>query len=762
MTVEIATLIEQLTLTEKAALCSGASNWTTTPIERLNVPRLLLSDGPHGVRRVTDVHALLQKSEPATCFPTASSLAATWDVNLLREMGQALAAEAIALEVDVLLGPGVNMKRTPLCGRNFEYFSEDPHLAGVLAASLMDGIQSQGVGACLKHFAANNQEFERFSISVEVDERALREIYLRAFEIAVTDAQPWSVMCAYNKINGTYASEHSRLLSQILKEEWGFEGFVVSDWGAVHDRVKALQAGVDLEMPGPKAARVQAVVDAVERGELDEATLDEAVRRILRIVFRAAETAKGGSFDAESHHVLARRVAAAGMVLLKNNGLLPLQDPQRIAVIGRAAKVPHFQGGGSSHINPTRVDTPFDELRRRAGAVAVSYAPGYPAEPGFDQALIDEAVTSAGASDVTLLYIALPSYVESEGYDRDDLDLTQQQRTLIQAVAAVQPDTVVILNTGSAVTMTDWIDGPAAVLEAWLMGQGGGSAIADILFGHVNPSGKLAETFPLKLEDTPAHLNFPGENGRVRYGEGLFIGYRYYDERQAPVLFPFGHGLSYTTFSYGNARVSADQLKDVDGLTVSVDVTNVGEMAGSEVVQVYVHQQEPRLKRPDKELKGFARVDLAPGETKTVSISLDQRAFAYYDPAHGRWVTEDGRFDILVGASAADIRHSLAVRVESTMELAPLLDQESTLRSWLDDPRGRTVIDPLFRLMQDQGEGLLGNGEQGSETIGMATMDFLLDMPLRSILQFQEEALPWPPEAIVDKLLQEVHRRANS
>lgn len=765
MSDKIQTLISQMTLAEKAALCTGDSMWTTTAVERLNIPRLLVSDGPHGLRRVANVHAVMEKSQPSTCFPTASSLAATWDVELLHEMGQALAEEAIALDVDVILGPGVNMKRSPLCGRNFEYFSEDPFLAGEMAAALINGIQSKGVGTSLKHYAANNQEFERFSISAEVDERTLREIYLPAFETAVTKSQPWTVMCSYNKINGAYGSEHRQLLTDILRDEWGFEGFVVSDWGAVHDRVAALKAGLDLEMPGPKKARVQAVIDAVNSGELDEAVLDTAVARILRIVFKAAETPKeplaagqGSRFDVAAHHALARKVAAAGMVLLKNNGILPLQHPQHIAVIGRAAQTPHFQGGGSSHINPTTVDVPFAELQKLAGDAELSFAPGYPADDSIQQTLIDEAVTIAQTADVALLYMALPGFKESEGYDRPDLDLTVQQVALIKAVTAVQPRTVVILNNGAAVTMSDWIEGTAAVLEAWMMGQAGGGAIADVLYGRVNPGGKLAETYPLRLRDTPAYLNFPGENGVVRYGEGLFIGYRYYDAREQPVLFPFGYGLSYTTFAYSNPRASATTFKDTDGVTVSLDVTNTGAIAGSEIVQVYVHDQQARLVRPAKELKGFTKVMLQPGETKTVAIPLNFRAFAYYDPAYKQWIAEEGVFDILIGASAADIRASLTVTLQSTAELPSILHRDSTIRAWMDDPRGQAVLGPFLQQMMGQG-GLFGGGDMGeTEFIGMNPMDFLRDMPLLSVLHFQSDSLPQTPEELVDGLLQQVRQ----
>ncbi len=747
--------IAHMTLEEKAALCTGEGPWRTAPVERLGIPSMVMTDGPHGVRCVTDLDLIVCDSKPATCFPTASSLAASWDVALLEEVGQALAEEAIALGVDMLLGPGVNMKRTPLCGRNFEYFSEDPYLAGVLATGLINGIQSRGVGVSMKHFAANNQEYERFSISAEVDERTLREIYLPAFEMAVTQARPWTLMCSYNRINGTYGSEHHQLLTDILRDEWGFDGFVVSDWGAVHDRPAALRAGLDLEMPGPNPSRVRAVIEAVRNGELDESVLDKSVGRILRIVDRAAATPKGGDFDASAHHALARRAAASGMVLLKNDGILPLRDPRRLAVIGRAAHDPYIQGGGSSHVHPTEVSAPLDELRQLLPPDAtIVHTPGYPEGQDFDQALIDEAVAAAEQSEVALLFIALPAYKESEGYDRPDLDLTEQQVALIQAVSAAQPRTVVILNNGSAVTMSAWIDGVAAVLEAWMMGQAGGGAIADILLGRVNPSGKLAETFPLRLVDTPAHINYPGENGVVHYGERLYIGYRYYDVKELPVLFPFGYGLSYTTFAYGNPRLSTESFRDVDGLTVSVDVTNTGEMAGAEVVQVYVHDHEARLGRPYKELKGFARVYLEPGETQTVTIPLDFRAFAYYHPTHRRWVTDDGAVDILIGASAADIRCTLTAMLHSTVDLPSTLNRESTIRAWIDDPRGRKVLEPLLSLFQAQTVTL--GGEDGAAMLGMDTGGLPMDMPLLVLLHFQGSSAPPTPEEMVDMLLAQV------
>ncbi len=753
-------IIAQMTLEEKAALSIGATAWSTTAIERLNVPQMIVSDGPHGVRRVPDLTMVAAQSLPATCFPTASALASTWDADLLYAMGQTLADEAIALDVGVLLGPGINMKRSPLGGRNFEYFSEDPFLAGELAASLVNGIQSRGVGTSLKHYAANNQEFERFTISAEIDERTLREIYLAAFETVVKKANPWTIMCSYNKLNGTYASEHYRLLTEILKQEWGFEGLIMSDWGAVRNRLAALKGGLDLEMPGPKPRNVQSLVDAVKAGDLDEALLDEAARRILGIVFKAAQTPKGGSFDVDAHNAVARKVAGESMVLLKNNGILPLKNHQHIAVIGRAAAHAHYQGGGSSHIHPTRVAVPFAEVQKVASDAEVIYAAGYPADDSFQQSLIDEAVQIAQSADVALLYIALPSYKESEGYDRADLDLTAQQVALIKAVSRIQPNCVVILNNGAPVVVGEWIDGVAAVLEAWMMGQAGGEAITDVLWGKVNPSGKLAETFPHRLADTPSYLNFPGGvdaggKGVVRYGEGIFIGYRYYDSKDIPVAFPFGFGLSYTTFAYSNAKVSASRITDGEGVVVTVDVTNTGTVAGKEIVQLYVHDQQSSLIRPAKELKGFAKVELQPGETKNVRIALDSRAFAFYHPAYSQWISESGDFDLLVAASAQDIRARLTVSLQATKQLPCLLNRESTPRQWMNDPRGKAVFGAMFEQMAAQMQQAMGVNADAEE-LGMNMMGFMLDTPLYSLLAFQENLLPAPPDVIVDGLLAQV------
>jgi beta-glucosidase len=753
----IESIIAKMTLEEKAALCTGASPWTTTPIEHLGVPEITVSDGPHGVRRVADVKDFVAGSLPATCFPTASCVAATWDVDLAYSMGEALAEECKALNVSIVLGPGTNMKRTPLGGRNFEYYSEDPFLAGEMAASFINGIQSKGVGASLKHYATNNQETQRMNINAVMDERTLREIYLPAFEVAVKKAKPWTVMCAYNKLNGIYGSENHKLLVDILKNEWGFEGFVVSDWGAVHDRVKALKAGLDLEMPGPRERRVKAVIEAVRAGDLDESILNESVRRILQIILKAVKTEKGGSFNKEEHHALAREIAAEGMVLLKNNGILPLKELERVAVIGRAAKEAYFQGGGSSHINPIKVDEPFLELQKVAPrGTRFSYCEGYAVDDGFHQDLLDEAVQEASDADVALLYLALPASKESEGYDRPDLDLTRQQVALIKAVSAVQANTIVVLNNGTPIVVGEWLDNVAAVLEAWMMGQAGGGAIADILYGKVNPCGKLAETFPLRLQDTPAYINFPGGAGEVCYGEGIFIGYRYYDAKEAPVQFPFGFGLSYTTFQYSSPRVSSSQFKDVDGVTVSVDVTNTGKMAGKEIVQVYVHDRKAKLVRPPKELKGFAKVALNPGETKTVSIALDFRSFAYFHPGYNQWITEDGEFDLFIGATSADIRCVETVTLQSTLQLPCILNKESTLHEWMEDPVGKKVLEPLFAPMVEQMQMTFGGGDEDKQKNGMETMNFMMELPLCDIFYFQETALPMPPEDLVENLLAQV------
>lgn len=755
MTLSVPSLIQQMTLEEKAALSIGATPWQTLAIERLGLRHITLSDGPHGVRRATDPTQMINESFPATCFPVAAALASTWDKDLLFEMGQALGQECIALDVDVLLGPGINIKRSPLCGRNFEYFSEDPLLAGELSASLIQGIQSQGVGTSLKHFAVNNQETRRFTIDAVVDERTLHEIYLTGFEIAVKQGQPWTIMCAYNSVNGHLCSQNTYLLTTVLRELWGYEGFVMSDWGAVRDRVPALEAGLDLQMPGPSPHGIREIVAAVKNGTLDEAVLNRTVERLLNIILRAQETPKGNQkIDLETHHALARRIAAEAIVLLKNEGsLLPLKGDETLAVIGNAAVSPVFQGGGSSHINATKVDAPLTFLQEIA---EVRFSVGDKGLNEVDQTLIGEAVSSAQDADVAVLFIALPARIESEGYDRPNLDLTPHQVALIQAVVAVQPRTIVVLNNGSALNMHPWIDSIPVVLEAWLPGQAGAGAIIDVLYGVINPSGKLTETFPLALSDTPSYLNFPGENGTVRYGEGLYVGYRGYEALNRNVLFPFGYGLSYTQFHYDNLHVSHTSFTSEEAIIVTVDITNTGSRAGKEVVQVYVHDPVSRLKRPPKELKAFAKVALEAGETKTVSLQLDSRAFSYYDPGYHRWIADAGEFEILVGSSSAHIHLRQTITMTQGTPLEPLLDFNSSVGDWLAHPKSAVLVQPLVDAMRQMNQSSMDNDALGSDMEA-----FFIDTPLVALFGFQAQHLDKSPREMVEAMLMQLKDSAS-
>ena len=690
---DIPGLLAELTLEEKAALLDGSDFWHTQPIERLGIPAVMVTDGPHGLRKQAEGadHLGLNASVPATCFPPAAGLASSWDAELLGRVGAALGAECVASDVAVLLGPGVNMKRSPLCGRNFEYFSEDPLLAGDLAAALVDGIQSQGVGTSLKHFAANNQETDRMTVSAEVDERTLREIYLPAFERVVTKSQPWTVMCSYNRINGVYASEDRWLLTDVLRGDWGFEGLVVSDWGAVSRRDAGVAAGLDLEMPSSGGGGTRIIVEAVRAGTLSEADVDLAVTRVLTLVDRAQPALRSrGAFDVAAHHALAREAAASAAVLLKNDGgILPI-DPQAdgtVAVIGEFARTPRYQGAGSSQVNPTQVDTALDALRAALdGRREVAFAPGFAIESDVaDPALVDEAVRTAGAADVAVLFLGLPPSYESEGYDRAHMDLPAHQVELLHAVADVNPRVVVVLSNGSVVTVAPWQDRAQAVLEGWLLGQAGGSATVDLLLGAVNPSGKLAETVPVRYEDNPTIGSFPGEHGRVRYGEGLLIGYRWYDAHRLPVAYPFGHGLSYTTFDYSDLAVTvrADGAEPV--VDVALTVTNTGDRAGKETVQVYVTDPQATVSRPEQELRAFARVALEPGENARVTLTLDARAFAFWHVPAGRWVVEGGAFGVRVGASSRDIRLEETVELGGQDVVVPLI-AESTAAAWLAHP----------------------------------------------------------------------------
>jgi beta-glucosidase len=703
--------LSELTLEEKASLCLGSDFWHTAAVERLGIPRIMVSDGPHGLRTQLEQgdHVGLLESAPATCFPTASGLASSWNPQLFRTIGEALGREAKKLGVSVVLGPGINMMRSPLCGRNFEYASEDPWLAGELATAMVQGTQSEGVGTSLKHYAANNQEDDRLRVSAEVDERSLREVYLPAFERVVKSAQPWTIMCAYNKLNGTYCSEHHWLLTEILRQEWGFEGLVVSDWGAVHDRVAALRGGLDLEMPPNLGVSDAAVVAAVRDGSLDESILDESVSRVLHLVDRSQPAlAEGASFDPDDHHALARRAAHESAVLLKNTGnVLPLQpEPgSTVAVIGEFARTPRFQGAGSSQVNPTKVDVALDELQSAlAGQAEVRFAAGFGiGTTDLDDQLLQEAVAAARSADHVLVFLGLPGEDESEGFDRTHIDLPTNQVALVHALAEVHNRLIVVLANGGVVRVSPWENKVAAILECWLSGQAAGGAAVDLLLGVVNPSGKLAETIPIRLQDNSSYLNFPGEEGIVRYGEGIFIGYRAYDKLIQPVSYPFGFGLSYTSFRIEDVDVSiAGSVAGGDlAVTVRASVTNAGQRAGAEVVQVYVGDTEASVARPLRELKGFVKVHVEPGETQQVSCRLDERAFAFWSTRFQQWVVESGEFMIAVGSSSRDLVATEMITLDAPRLSLPL-GPDSTLHEWLEDERGRELLRKRdMRLLQD-------------------------------------------------------------
>ena len=729
-------LIGKMTLEEKASLCSGADFWHTESVERLGIPAMMVSDGPHGLRKQDQEadHLGVNDSIKAVCFPAGCGTAASFNRELITGMGEVLGEECQAEGVGVILGPAVNIKRSPLCGRNFEYYSEDPMVASEMAGALIKGVQSKNVGTSIKHFLANNQETRRMSSSSEVDERTLREIYLAAFEGAVSSQKPWTVMCSYNKINGTYAAEHKEALTDILRGEWGFDGFVVSDWGAVNNRVPDLEAGLDLEMPASGGINDEQIVDAVKEGRLEESVLDRAVERILNIVYRFEETRdKSAVFDRDKDHEYAKKVAEETIVLLKNeDGLLPLSEKEEIAFIGKYARQPRFQGGGSSHINSHKVTGAWDVVKDWGN---ITFAEGYgDQEDVTDEALIAEAVEKAGKAKAAVIFAGLPDAFESEGFDRSHMGMPNCQNELINRVAAVQPNTIVVLHNGSPVEMP-WADQVKGIVEAYLSGQAVGAAVVDILFGKVNPSAKLPETFPYKLEDNPSYLYYLGEGDKVEYREGVFVGYRYYDTKKMDVRFPFGYGLSYTTFAYSNLKLSAEQIKDTDTLTVSVDVTNTGSMAGKEVVQLYVSDVESTVIRPVKELKGFDKVNLQPGETKTVTFTLGKRAFAYWNTQIHDWHVESGEFRILVGKSSRDIQLEETVTVESTVKLPVHFTLDSTFGDLMQDKKAREILEPMMKL------DMVGGQEEDSDVAASAISSEMMEammkyMPLRGVLSF--------------------------
>ncbi|MBS1699686.1 MAG: glycoside hydrolase family 3 C-terminal domain-containing protein [Actinobacteria bacterium] len=717
--------LSELSTEEKASLTSGRDFWTLKPIERVGVPSIMVTDGPHGLRKqaAASDHLGIGDSVPATCFPPASGLGASFDPALAERVGVALGVESAIEDVAVILGPGINIKRSPLCGRNFEYVSEDPLVSGVIGAGLVKGIQSQGVGSSLKHFAANNQEFERMTMSSDVDPRPLREIYLRGFERVVTDARPWTVMCSYNKINGVYASQDPWLLTQVLRDEWGFEGLVVSDWGAVNDRVAALVAGLDLEMPGSDGAPDRAVATAAASDPAVAAALDASAARVLDLVGKAqARPAASGPLDVDAHHALAREAAGRSIVLLRNEPVggapvLPLAEDASIALIGEFARTPRFQGGGSSHINPTRVDSALDALTAAAGD-RVAFAPGFAFDAAADgqDALRDEAVALAASRDVAVVFLGLTDAEESEGFDREHIDLAAHQLALLDAVAAANPRTVVVLSNGSVVALP-FADRVPAIVEAWLLGQAGGSATVDVLLGAVNPSGRLAETIPHRLEDTPAFGNIPGSLGHVRYGEGILVGYRWYDARDIAVTYPFGHGLSYTAFGYGAVSAAVTASGDIQ---VTVPVTNTGSRDGREVVQVYIAPVASVVERAPRELKAFASVEIAAGATADVVLTVRREDLAYWDTRVDRFVVEGGAYRVEVGASSRDLRDSTAVDVAGDAIVLPVTP-ESTLAEVFAHPVAGPMIAGAFAAVQEQlgdaGDGIM-SGDAMAKMLG--------------------------------------------
>ena len=694
-------LIKELSLKEKASLLSGGDVWQTEAVARLDIPSIFLVDGPHGVRYVADRHHA-DPAQKATCFPTAVNLAAGWDLDLIKKVAAALAEESKARGVDVLLGPGINMKRSPLGGRNFEYFSEDPFLSAELAIAFIKKVQNKGIGTSLKHYAANNQEHKRFSIDAQIDERPLREVYLAAFEKVVKKANPWTIMAAYNQINGDFATENEYLLQDILRDEWGYDNLIVSDWWAIHDRVKALKAGLDLEMPGADPVNDQKIVDAVEAGELSQEIVDESAARVLDLILKAQETEKNTELPAEEHHQLAKEIAGDTIILLKNQGdLLPLTEAkiaekESLLVVGELAQEVRYQGIGSSQVNPTRLDNHYQALEDKfAEELAVHYTPGYSseAEAEENENLREKALREAENKDYVIIYAGLPDKVEAEGYDRKDMQLPQEQNQLIKELAKVNPNIIVVLNNGAPVDIRQWLDNVSAVIEAGLPGQAGALALAEIITGEVNPSAKLAESYPLKLEDNPSYLDFPGSNGTVRYGEGIYIGYRYYDKKKMDVLFPFGFGLSYTEFAYRALEVP-DYLAEGEKLKLKVLIENTGQFTGKEVVQLYISQSSPALERPPKELKGFAKIELEPGEKEWLELELDYQDLAYYHPDAG-WIVEEDQYKIMIGASSRDIKFTEEIQVESSFKLKDLT-AKSPFEDWLADPLGKKAVEEVL------------------------------------------------------------------
>lgn len=746
--VNVNQLISKLSLEEKAKLCAGKNSWRTQDIERLGIPSIFMTDGPHGVR-INEGMNLTEPSVKATCFPTASLVASTWDKDLIFKLGQALGNEANHYGVQMLLGPGINIKRSPLGGRNFEYFSEDPIVAGNLAAEYIKGVQSKGVGTSLKHYAVNNQEHERMLVSAEVDERTLREIYLRGFEIAVK-AQPTSIMCAYNKVNGVYCTENKWLISDILRKEFGYQGLCVSDWGAVNDRIEGIKAGLDLQMPGDGNMNAAKIVEAVKAGRLDEQKLDEAVRNILNLVFKLSDNKNKNNnqaLDEKGNHQLAKQIATEGMVLLKNdNKILPIDKTkkQKIAIIGRFAKYPRYQGAGSSLVNPTHLDSFFGTMSQIDNKnFTIQYADGYNADGETNDSLLKEASEIAKNSTITIIFAGLPDSYESEGFDRETLDMPKGHNDLIEKISAVSKNVVVVLQNGSPISMP-WINKVQGIIENYLGGQAGGSAVTDVLLGNVNPSGKLTETFPVKLNDTPSYLSWPGENRKSNYDEGIFVGYRYYDKKEIEPLFPFGYGLSYTNFQYSDIQTNKIELNDTENLNIQFKVKNTGNYDGKEVVQLYIRDLNSKLIRPIKELKGFEKINLKQGEEKVVTFIIEPRDFQYYSTKYNRWMADSGTFEILIGSSSRDIRLSTKINLNVTQKHYQTYDINSTLGDIEEHPIGAKFVDVIRKKSQSRHniENLTGVDKEAAIKQQKMNDATLMDLPLNKVISLSAGSIP--------------------
>ena len=741
---KIQNLIAQMTLEEKAGMCSGSDFWHLKGVERLGIPSVMVTDGPHGLRKQADSadHLGINESEKAICFPAGCATASSFDRDLIRRQGETIGQECQAMNVSTILGPAMNIKRSPLGGRNFEYYSEDPYVSTEMAAAMIEGVQSKNVGTSAKHFVANNQEKRRMTNSSDVDERTLREIYLASFEGAVKKAKPWTVMSSYNRINGKFVGDSREYLTDILRNEWGFDGYVVSDWGAVNDRVKALSAGLDLEMPPGNYENDELIAKAVKEGSLEERVVDQACERILNIIFLYTENRDlSAEFDYEKDHQTAAEIEAECMVLLKNeNEILPLTGDKKIAFIGKYAKTPRYQGGGSSHINSWKVESAFEAAKEIPELANVIFAEGYQDEKDeVVEALQEEAVKTAKEADVAVLFLGLPDNFESEGYDRKHMNLPKCQNELVQKILEVQKHVVVVLHNGSAILMP-WKDQVEGIVEAYLGGEAVGKATVEILTGRKNPCGRLAETFPLRVEDTPCYLTYGKGYDNAEYQEGVFVGYRYYTYRNMKTAFPFGYGLSYTTFAYEDLQIDKKEMSDKEKVQVSVKVKNTGNRSGKTVVQLYVEAPQTEVVRPVRELKGFEKIFLEAGEEKTVKFTLDERAFAYWNTQIHDWYVEDGEYQIRIGENADQMCLGETITVHSTKEIPKTYSLNSCLGELMRDPKAQAVMAPFMQGMAQNKEATeMAEAQENDESgaINQEMMAAMMDaMPLRQLLSF--------------------------